>query len=181
MLSWLRKLFRAQDDAHAAAPPGAASAAPDTALSTPDPGGMTAPGEPPHSPGTPHTGTGPSDEPPTGGDDLRQAPPPAETVPSGSVHDRVVEALKSVFDPEIPVNIYELGLIYGVALDDAGKVAVQMTLTSPNCPEAQSLPAEVEYRLKETPGVSDASVEIVWEPPWGPERMSEAAKLELGM
>jgi FeS assembly SUF system protein len=100
---------------------------------------------------------------------------------SPSLEDRVVEALKKVYDPEIPVSIYELGLVYEVTIDAAGKVDIKMTLTSPNCPEAQALPPEVEQRVKDVSGVSEASVEIVWEPAWSPERMSEAARLELGM
>jgi len=97
------------------------------------------------------------------------------------IEAQVVEALRTCFDPEIPVNIYELGLIYDVKVEPAGAVEVRMTLTSPHCPVAQSLPAEVEARIKEVPGVTDARVEVVWDPPWEPSRMSEAAKLQLGM
>jgi FeS assembly SUF system protein len=93
----------------------------------------------------------------------------------------VIEALKSVFDPEIPVNIYELGLVYDVLVDAAGMVGIRMTLTAPACPAAQSLPVEVRDKAKSVPGVTDAKVEIVWDPPWGPDRMSEAAKLQLGL
>jgi FeS assembly SUF system protein len=93
----------------------------------------------------------------------------------------VIEALKSVFDPEIPVNIYELGLVYDVLVDAAGLVGIRMTLTAPACPAAQILPAEVRDKAKSVPGVTDAKVEIVWDPPWGPDRMSEAAKLQLGL
>jgi len=94
--------------------------------------------------------------------------------------DDLVAALKTVFDPEIPVDIYELGLIYKVDVDAGGKVAIQMTLTSPACPVAGSLPGEVEQKLRGIPGVTDASIDLVWDPPWNPSLMSEAAKLELG-
>ena len=94
---------------------------------------------------------------------------------------KIVEAISTVFDPEIPVNIYELGLIYGIDVDAAGAVAIRMTLTSPACPSAQSLPPEVEYKVRQVPGVSACSVEVVWEPPWDKDRMSEAAKMALGM
>jgi FeS assembly SUF system protein len=92
----------------------------------------------------------------------------------------VIEALRTVYDPEIPVNIYELGLIYDIAVDPAGSVNVRMTLTSPMCPVAGTLPGEVEVKVKSVPGVPDATVEVVWDPPWNPDMMSEAAKLELG-
>ncbi|WP_341703949.1 SUF system Fe-S cluster assembly protein [Ferrovibrio sp.] len=97
------------------------------------------------------------------------------------LRDEVVEQLKTVFDPEIPVNIYELGLIYKVEVNEARDVRVEMTLTSPNCPAAQSMPAEVEYKTKMLDGVGEVTVEVVWDPPWSPEHMSEAARLELGM
>jgi FeS assembly SUF system protein len=93
----------------------------------------------------------------------------------------IVEALSTVFDPEIPVNIYELGLIYDIAVDPDGAVGIRMTLTAPGCPAAQNLPVEVADRLRRVPGVSDARVEIVWDPPWDRDRMSPAAKLQLGM
>jgi FeS assembly SUF system protein len=106
----------------------------------------------------------------------------AEASPNPVVIEaEVVEALRNCFDPEIPVNIYELGLIYDVKVEPSGAVAIRMTLTSPSCPAAQSLPGEVQTRVKEIPGVSDVSVDVVWEPPWDPSRMSEAAKLQLGM
>ncbi len=92
---------------------------------------------------------------------------------------KIEEIIKTVFDPEIPVNIYELGLIYDIAVS-GNDVKILMTLTSPNCPAAQSLPAEVRQKIKALPGVEDIDVEIVWDPPWGPEMMSEAAKLQLG-
>ena len=97
------------------------------------------------------------------------------------LRDQVVEVLKTVFDPEIPVNIYELGLIYTVDVNEARDVKVEMTLTSANCPAAQSMPAEVEYKTKSIEGVGEVTVDVVWDPPWTPEHMSEAARLELGM
>ena len=93
----------------------------------------------------------------------------------------LIDALRTVYDPEIPVNIYELGLIYDLAIDQAGVVQVRMTLTSPACPVAGILPGQVETALKAIEGVSDAKVELVWDPPWTPDRMSEAAKLKLNM
>ncbi len=93
---------------------------------------------------------------------------------------RAIELLHTCYDPEIPVDIYELGLIYKVEADENGKIAVTMTLTSPACPVAGSLPGEVEAKLRSIPGVSDATIDLVWEPPWNPSMMSEAAKLELG-
>jgi len=96
--------------------------------------------------------------------------------------DRIVGALRSCFDPEIPVNIYDLGLIYAVDLDaETSRVDIRMTLTSPACPVAGSLPGEVQNKVKEVPGVSDANVELVWDPPWSPERMSEDARLQLNL
>ncbi len=92
----------------------------------------------------------------------------------------VIEALRSCFDPEIPVNIYELGLIYDVQVDSSGVVGIRMTLTSPSCPAAQSLPAEVQTKTRGVRGVTDVTVDVVWDPPWEPSKMSEAAKLQLG-
>ncbi|MBX3728834.1 MAG: SUF system Fe-S cluster assembly protein [Candidatus Sumerlaeia bacterium] len=93
----------------------------------------------------------------------------------------IVEAVRDVYDPEIPVNIYDLGLIYGIDLTEAGDVDVQMTLTSPSCPAAESLPPQVEQRIAAVEGVASATIRVVWEPPWNPEMMSEDAKLELNM
>ncbi len=93
---------------------------------------------------------------------------------------RVVEALRSIYDPEIPVDIFELGLVYNLKVDPSGDVTVQMTLTAPSCPEAASIPARVESKVRAISGVRDVKVELVWEPPWSPARMSEAAKLSLG-
>lgn len=102
------------------------------------------------------------------------------TVEETELKDEIIEALKSVYDPEIPVDIYELGLIYDLAVDPSGQVKIKMTLTSPACPVAGSLPGEVEARAADVPGVSSVDVELVWDPPWTTEMMSEAAKLELG-
>jgi FeS assembly SUF system protein len=93
----------------------------------------------------------------------------------------VIEVLRTVFDPEIPVNIYEMGLIYEIDVDAAGRVLVRMTLTSPGCPVAGSLMPEVERKIAAVPGVTDVVVELVWEPPWDPSRMTDAARLQLGM
>jgi FeS assembly SUF system protein len=93
----------------------------------------------------------------------------------------VIAALHTCFDPEIPVDIYELGLIYGIDIQPSGEVNIRMTLTSPGCPVAGSLPGEVEQKVRSVPGVTSAKVELVWEPPWCMEKMSEAAKLQLGM
>lgn len=103
---------------------------------------------------------------------------PAKTA---ELQPQIVEVIKTVFDPEIPVDIYELGLIYEIKADAEGKVLVEMTLTSPACPSAQQIPSEVRYKVKSIPGVTEAWVDIVWEPPWDKDRMSEAAKLSLGM
>ena len=93
----------------------------------------------------------------------------------------LVEAVSKVFDPEIPVNIYELGLVYDLDVDSASNVQVRMTLTAPACPAAQTIPLDVERRIREVPGVNDVKVEVVWDPPWTRDKMSEMAKLTLGM
>jgi FeS assembly SUF system protein len=105
----------------------------------------------------------------------------ADPARTAELKPRVVEALSTIFEPEIPVNIYELGLIYDVRVDDQARVAVTMTLTSPACPSAQQLPSEARWKVKAVPGVADAHVEVVWEPPWTKDRMSDAAKLALGL
>jgi FeS assembly SUF system protein len=104
-----------------------------------------------------------------------EASPPREEIEA-----RVIEVLRTVFDPEMPVDIYELGMIYGVEVDEGGRVSIRMTLTSPACPVAGALPLEVEEKTRAVEGVSDVSVELVWDPPWTPEMMSEAARLTLG-
>lgn len=101
--------------------------------------------------------------------------------PGGDLYEAVIEALREIFDPEIPVNIYDLGLIYGVDITPDGSVSVIMTLTTPHCPVAESMPGEVELRVGSVPGVRDAEVNLVWDPPWDPAKMSDEAKLELGM
>lgn len=95
--------------------------------------------------------------------------------------EAVITALKGVFDPEIPVNIYDLGLIYDVIIDEEQHVDVKMTLTTPGCPVAQTFPGTVEQAVNQVAGVKDCTVELVWEPPWSNDRMSEAARLELGI
>ena len=109
--------------------------------------------------------------------------PAAEPVggEGGALQAAVVEALKEIYDPEIPVNIYDLGLIYGVEVTDDGHAAVTMTLTTPHCPVAESMPGEVELRVSAVPGIATADVNLVWDPPWDPQKMSDDAKLELGM
>jgi FeS assembly SUF system protein len=107
-------------------------------------------------------------------------PAPSGPVTPEAVKDRVVEALRTVYDPEIPVNIFELGLVYDLEVNPACAVNIRMTLTSPACPVAGSLPGEVQSKVRSIPGVTEAKVDLVWDPPWDKERMSEAAKLQLG-
>ena len=97
------------------------------------------------------------------------------------IKNRVIEKIKEIYDPEIPVNIYELGLIYKIEVDEKNKVNIDMTLTSPNCPVAESLPNEVKENIMKVEGVSDVNLNLVWEPPWEKDKMSEAAKLELNL
>ncbi|MFC3126718.1 SUF system Fe-S cluster assembly protein [Pseudoroseomonas globiformis] len=106
--------------------------------------------------------------------------PEGETTPRVS-EDAVIAAIQQVFDPEIPVNIYELGLIYAIEIGEDGTVKVEMTLTTPSCPSAQELPSQVEEMVRLVPGVTDVTVEIVWDPPWDPSRMSDDARLALNM
>jgi len=101
--------------------------------------------------------------------------------PGGALYDGVIAALREIYDPEIPVNIYDLGLIYGVDVTADGEVKITMTLTTPHCPVAESMPGEVELRVGAVPGVRDAEVNLVWDPPWDMASMSDEAKLELGM
>lgn len=117
--------------------------------------------------------------PAPGADDVSTVvPDPART---DALKPAIVEAISTVYDPEIPVNIWELGLIYDVVVDAAGVASIRMTLTAPGCPAAQSLPVEVAEKVRKVPGVADAKVEVVWEPGWTKDRMSEAAKLQLGL
>ncbi|MDP9085857.1 MAG: SUF system Fe-S cluster assembly protein [Pseudomonadota bacterium] len=108
-------------------------------------------------------------------------PDPGLGGPGGPLQEAVIDALKTIYDPEIPVDIYELGLIYDVAASEDGDVVVTMTLTTPHCPVAESMPGEVELRVLSVPGVRDAEVKLVWEPAWDPSKMSDEARLELGM
>ncbi len=130
------------------------------------PAGQDAPG-PASAPGTPPPPAAPAIE--------------SDPVKTLELKPLIVEQLATVFDPEIPVNIYELGLIYDVAVDGKGLAVIQMTLTAPGCPAAITLPAEVQGKVKAIEGVSDARVDLVWEPPWDKDRMSDAAKLQLGI
>lgn len=115
---------------------------------------------------------------PQSGDQVQVGPPdPALTA---ELQGPIVEVLKTVYDPEIPVDIYELGLIYDIVVDANRHAMIKMTLTSPACPSAQQLPSEVKYKVKAVEGVTDATVDVVWDPPWDKDRMSEAAKLQLG-
>src|SRR5574338_783232 len=107
---------------------------------------------------------------------------PAATPEEAGLKGRVIEALRTVYDPELPVNIYDLGLVYELMADEtSGVVHIRMTLTAPGCPVAQTFPGVVEQAVEEVAGVSEATVELVWDPPWSRERMSEAAKLDLGL
>jgi FeS assembly SUF system protein len=109
------------------------------------------------------------------------APDAAAEAPGGGLYEDVIEALKEIYDPEIPVNIYDLGLIYDVEITAEHHAKVKMTLTTPHCPVAESMPGEVELRVGAVPGIGDAEVELVWDPPWDPQKMTDEAKLELGM
>jgi FeS assembly SUF system protein len=105
---------------------------------------------------------------------------PTDPAQVAALQGPIIEQIKTVFDPEIPVDIYELGLIYDILVDADKRVLIKMTLTSPACPSAQQIPSEVRYKVKALPGVTDAWVDIVWDPPWDKDRMSDAAKLQLG-
>jgi FeS assembly SUF system protein len=120
----------------------------------------------------------PAPEPSVSSTQAGVVPDPAKT---DALRPAIVQAISTVFDPEIPVNIWELGLIYDVAVDAAGVAAIRMTLTAPGCPAAQSLPVEVRSKVKAVAGVTDATVDVVWEPAWSKDRMSDAARLQLGM
>ncbi len=104
-----------------------------------------------------------------------------QSPPTESLEEQVIDALRTVYDPEIPVNVYELGLVYGVDINPGNEVIVRMTLTAPGCPVAGSLPIEVEQKILSIDGVTSARVDLVWDPPWNPGMMSEVAKLQLGM
>ena len=109
-----------------------------------------------------------------------ESPAANELDASPPLDDRIIAALREVYDPEIPVNIYDLGLIYRIDCDSMGVVEIDMTLTAPGCPVAQTFPGTVEAAVQNVEGVATAEVDLIWEPPWTPDRMSEAAKLELG-
>ena len=111
----------------------------------------------------------------------KKAEEPSSAEPGGGLYEAVIEALKEIYDPEIPVNIYDLGLIYDVEITPENHAHVKMTLTTPHCPVAESMPGEIELRVGAVPGIGDAQVELVWDPPWDPQKMSDEAKLELGM
>lgn len=111
----------------------------------------------------------------------RQPAEDSRAAPGGDLYEAVIAALKEIYDPEIPVNIYDLGLIYNVEISAANHAKVQMTLTTPHCPVAETMPGEVELRVGAVPGIGDAEVELVWDPPWDPQKMTDEAKLELGM
>ena len=113
--------------------------------------------------------------------DAPAAPESAPAAGDDALRSAVVDVLRTVYDPEIPVNIYEMGLVYDIEIDAARAVRVRMTLTSPMCPVAESLPPEVESKVRGVPGVSDAAVDVVWDPPWNPGMMSDAARLELNL
>jgi FeS assembly SUF system protein len=108
-----------------------------------------------------------------------------ETTPhpirASTIREGVIAQMRTVFDPEIPVNIYELGLVYDVDVSDAGDVRIRMTLTSPMCPAAEELPGEAEFKARSVDGVTSVALDLVWDPPWSPDMMTEAARLELGM
>ncbi|MCI0650395.1 MAG: SUF system Fe-S cluster assembly protein [Planctomycetes bacterium] len=127
--------------------------------------------EPPHDPSEP--APAPADPAP--------APAAEDAAGDDELRERVIEAIKSCYDPEIPVNIYELGLIYKIDITPEHDVAIDMTLTSPACPVAGTLPPEVETKVGQVPGVRRSRVEVVWDPPWTPQMMTEAARLDLGM
>ena len=120
----------------------------------------------------------PADAPAPGSETASLVPDPGRTDELGP---RILDALRTVYDPEIPVNIVELGLIYDVIVDASGVAGVRMTLTAPGCPVAQSLPVEVAQKARSVAGVADARVDVVWDPPWTKDRMSDAARLQLGM
>ncbi len=114
-------------------------------------------------------------------DEETKAPAPPQEQEESTLEEKIIDVIKTCYDPEIPVNIYELGLIYDINVADDGAVDIKMTLTSPACPAAGSLPPEVEMKVGTVEGVSSAKVEVVWEPTWTPEKMTEAARLQLGM
>ena len=159
--------------------PVATSAPAAAEADTKAPGWVTEPDTPFHAPDAWNTESLTAPKPPQPGETPQVGPlDPARTA---EFQQPIIDVIKTVFDPEIPVDIYELGLIYEIIVDAECRALVRMTLTSPACPSAQQLPQEVRYKVKAIPGITDAWVEIVWEPQWTKERMSEAAKLTLGI
>ena len=120
-------------------------------------------------------------QPPSNSGAIPGVAPPTGPVDISTIRENVVAATRTIFDPEIPVNIHELGLIYGIDVEETGDVKIRMTLTSPACPAAGSLPPEVQNKTAAIPGVKSVKVEVVWDPPWTQDRMSEGAKLQLGL
>ena len=120
-------------------------------------------------------------EPPATAADGARKPLVPDPLTALTLRPQIVDVLSTIFDPEIPVNIYELGLIYDINVDTEGSVEIRMTLTAPGCPAAQTLPVQVEQRVRDIPDVKDLRVEVVWDPPWTKDRMSETAKLQLGI
>jgi FeS assembly SUF system protein len=145
------------------------------------PGPETEPPSPAES--APPAAAAPAGSAPTPDPPLHEAAAaaPAPSAAAEEIRRRVIEMAQTVFDPEIPVNIYDLGLVYSVDVDAAGVVTIQMTLTSPSCPSAEMLPPLVESRARSVPGVTDVRLELVWDPPWNPSMMSEVAKIQLNM
>lgn len=193
MIGWLRRLFAGSKDREApeaepAAGAGAGPVARETSAPPPPPApspaerGDPAPGAPPEP------SAGGRGEAPGGEEAASEASPPGvpdgpaiEDDPDSPLRPQVIEALKKVYDPEIPVDVWELGLVYGIRIDREGNVEVDMTLTSPHCPAAEQIPLDAEARIRRIEGVKDVKVRIVWDPPWDKDKMSEAAKLALGI
>jgi FeS assembly SUF system protein len=145
--------------------------------STPEPAPQTSP-----APLAPAPGAHPAPPPPSGfGSHPMHKSSPDSTPAQRALEATIVEVIRTVYDPEIPINIYELGLIYEIDVDAENRVKVKMTLTAPGCPVAGSLPVEVERKIEAIPEVKSADVELVWDPPWDKARMSEAALLDLGL
>ena len=175
LFSFLIKGTAREGNDEAGTGPAAETAPAAAAVGAPEP--ETAP-DAPFVPTDLDTGalTKPAEESPT----LGPAVGPADAALTAELQGKIIEVIKTVYDPEIPVDIYELGLVYEIIVDAEKQALIRMTLTSPACPSAQQIPSEVRYKVKALPEVTDAAVEIVWEPPWDKDRMSEAAKLQLG-
>jgi FeS assembly SUF system protein len=180
MFSWFTKR---QTEKPAAAP----STSPEPAAEAPAPAADTAPAESPTPAAVDSHGLNvdalfaPPAPSASANADAQPAIGPADPAQTEALSPPIIEAISTVFDPEIPVNIYELGLIYDVIVDADRRVGIRMTLTSPACPSAQQLPSEVRFKVKAVEGVTDCYVDVVWEPAWTKDMMSEAAKLSLGI